>query len=111
MDHLDIGDWFLGTHFKKVAAEGLIDKAIDLMRERNYDEAIGCLHRCLQSTPAIEPFVEVYVTAVIHLGLAHIHKNEYEIAIKALSNIPNGISLQDQHIPLVSLMTHYKLIQ
>ena len=103
--NMELDDWVLAAHFKKLAAEQLLERAIDLIHhEQNYDEAIRCLHRCLESAPAHEPFFGVHVTAIVHLGLAHIHRNEFEEAIAQLAMIPHGISMQMQHIPLVSMI-------
>ena len=99
---MDFGELLLAMQFKKIAAEGLLEKAIYLIHiEKKYDEAIHCLHKCLNSTQNAEPFEGIQVTAYIHLGLAYILKHDYEIAITSLSNIPHGISVREQYIPLV----------
>ena len=105
--NMELDDWFLAANFQKLAAEQLLERAIDLIHhEQNYDEAIRCLYRCLKSAPASEPFMGVHVTAIVHLGLAFIHKNQFEKAIEQLAMIPHGISMQMQHIPLVSMLIY-----
>ena len=105
--NMELDDWFLAANFQKLAAQQLLERAIDLIHhEQNYDEAIRCLYRCLESAPAFEPFMGVHVTAIVHLGLAFICKNQFEKAIEQLAMIPHGISMQMQHIPLVSMLIY-----
>ena len=100
-------DWLLAN------AKKLLQKAVHLMdSEQNHDEGIRCLRCCLehlQSAPAYEPFKEVRVTAIVNLGLAHIRKNQYDKAIEELAEIPHGISMREQCIPLVSIVIHLYL--
>ena len=107
---MSLDDYFLSMHIRTCAADEL-HRAIDLINiVGNYDEAIRCLRRCLLSAPPREPFMDIHVSAIIHLGLAHIHKNEYEAAIEDLSRIPCGICLQEQFIPLVRFMSFSKCL-
>ena len=97
-------DIFRAKYFERLAKlEELINRAKDLISDDgDYDEAIGCLHQSLKLAPPEEPFMRFHIKAIIYLGQAHICKNDYESAIDSLAMIPDGISLQQQFIPLVS---------
>ena len=88
---------------RQEAQQHLQDAIKCLETEANYDEAIERLHNCLELAPEIRPFPGIHVGAIIHLGVAHLRKNEFEQALSNLARLPTGLTVEIEYIPSVSV--------